>query len=81
MASGSGQQQMMSTEEMEGQTVLHEEEEDEGERPCCFGNSICVATFYYLLEYRPHSGNDDIVKQDFIGLARFDGWVATVPTC
>lgn len=71
---------MLSTEEVVGETVVNEGENDEEERPYFFGNGISVDIFYAVLVYRPYSGMNDIVKETILQHACLNSWVAFVFT-
>lgn len=79
--SGSGPQQLVSTEILAGERVVNGEKGVEKERLLLFGNSIFFDVFYAILAYTAPSGKNDIVEMSIIQLVRVDAWVANVLTC
>lgn len=58
-----------------------EEEVDDGEGPCLFGNGISVQIFKPFLRYRPLSGESNVGEVGILQLAGIDALEATVLTC
>lgn len=63
-----------------GGTVVDGKEVDGEERLSFLRIGISVPILYYLLEYKPLSGNNDVLEGSITHLVRVNTWVATVFT-
>lgn len=81
LKSGSGQQNVVSTESVVGGIALIEEEDAEEERLCSSGNSTSAGIIYGFLNYSLRNGKDGVVKNSVMKLAILATWVETLLNC
>lgn len=77
----SQQQQVLYIEFKESETVLDVEDDVDEQHQCLFGSRISVNKFYTLVDFRLLSGNNRIVYESIVQIARFYDRVALVQSC